>query len=240
MRETVMQEKDNHNLLKPNTAVEDFLDTLLQESTQQPADKKIVKLKSKPTISLLADLPLQAEPEEIIEQKTVDVEQKVPQQQQDEQQIEPLNDPGLNQSDYTFPLQCLMFSVRGNQLSIPLIDMGSVLNWTDKLTMLPGAPEWFLGILNHRGEKVKVADTARLLKINQGKLSKPQHILVFGKENWAISCDELGEVIKLTEQDVKWSGNDNRMLSLGTIKDSLAILLDPVKILQQLNRFETK
>mgnify|MGYP002641801273 CR=1 FL=1 len=137
---------------------------------------------------------------------------------------------------YQFPMQCLMFRVSGNQLSIPLIDMGSVLAWGSRITPLPHSPAWFLGLLIHRDVNVRVIDTARFLQIKETDVDNTRrHILVLGNESWAITCDQLGDVVRLGKSDVKWTKKSMSGYILGTIKNSLAILLDPEKILLQLN-----
>ncbi len=241
MSEIKMSKKDSNNLLKPVTAVENFLDTLLQDSTEkQPAAKPV---KSKPNLLLIPDLEIEPSPPEVKIEQDLQQHQKIlvdtgDQLKQQDDKAKPLN----SHENYVFPLQCLMFSVAGAQLSIPLINMGSVLPWGERLTLLPDSPDWFLGIFQHRDINVKVADTAKIIQI--GKNIEPHsnsgHILVFGDDNWAITCDGLGDVIKLNEDDVKWSKQGSKGLSLGTIKQSLAILLDPEKILKQLNVHDEK
>ncbi len=235
MSEINMPKKFNSGLLNPDFAVEDFLDTLLQESTEKPEIVKPVRQVS--NLQLLPELekvsfepvievdPEVLQPEEVIVET---VDQTLEKIETSEQVVKKFN--------YTFPVQCLMFSVAGNQLSIPLINMGSVVTRGKRLTLLPDAPDWFLGILQHREKNVKVVDTAKILKVNSTQLhSEYQHILVLGDEGWAITCDQLGEVIKLNEDDVKWTKQGSKNLFLGTIKQSLAILLDPDKILNELN-----
>ena len=48
--------------------------------------------------------------------------------------------------------------------------------------------------------------------------------------------DQLGQVIELDEDDIKWARPEAENLMLGTIKQSLAILLDPYKILGRLKQ----
>ena len=243
MREVKMSKKDTSSLLKPKSAVADFLDILLQESTEQPEIAKPVRLK--PKIQLMPELEKQppvpeVEAVPIIDQRereVVVIEQKQKPQQEINIPVET-----VQEIEYKFPLQCLMFSVAGNQLSIPIINMGSVLSWGERLTRLPGSPDWLLGVLKYRDLKVKVADTAKIIQIKKSceQISEIQHILVFGDDNWAITCDELGDVINLNEDDVKWSEQDNKGLFLGTIKESLAILLSPNNILNLLNKHDGK
>ncbi|MBT3205483.1 MAG: chemotaxis protein CheW [Gammaproteobacteria bacterium] len=241
MNEIKMPKKYNSGLLNPDSAVEDFLDTLLQESTEKP--EKLKPVRSKSNLLLLPELEVEpAEPEIVADIEVVQLEEvTVEAEEQSLATLEKL-DQDVKSYEYSFPIQCLMFSVAGNQLSIPLINMGSVLAWGDRLTLLPDAPDWFLGILQHREMNVKVVDTAKIIHINENNQqnSEHQHILVFGDDNWAITCDKLGEVIKLNEDDVKWSKQESKNLALGTIKESLATLLDPNKILNKLNEYDDK
>ncbi len=246
-----MPEKDNSNLLKPGSAVEDFLDALLQESTEPTKPEKKLKLKTKSKLVLLPEFELnnneeiaenkidqnhinREEPDTVLSAEEDSVADKDIRVKQENEQTE----LSVIEYKYSFPLQCLMFSVAGSQLSIPLIDLGSVIPWGERLTRIPGSPDWFLGILQHREMNIKVADTAQIIQVRSkaDSLSEFENILVFGDNDWAITCDKLGNVVYLNEEDVKWSKLSAKALSLGTIKQSLAILLDPKKILNQLNK----
>jgi chemotaxis signal transduction protein len=108
------------------------------------------------------------------------------------------------------------------------------------MTQLPQAPDWFLGLLKYRDTNVRVVDSLKLLGIKKGSaLDTPRHILVLAQGQWAISCDQLGEVISLQAGDIQWYGTVNKSLMLGTIKQSLAQLLDPDQIVKYLNQFES-
>ena len=232
MNEIKMQKKDNTNLLKAEAAVEDFLDALLQESTETIETAKPVRLK--PNISLIPELGLDVVTAEVkVEEKIVEIPlpEVLAVDQEIQQTITSDNEP-----DYQFPLQCLMFSVADNELSIPLIKLGGVIPWGGRLTLLPDSPEWFLGLMKYRDGNIKVADTASVIEIYETKArqSDSRHILVFGEDSWAITCDKLGDVIKLNKDDIQWTKQEGKGLALGTIKDSLAILLDPAKILAKL------
>lgn len=255
MQEIKMQKKDNSNLLKPDRAVEDFLDALLQESTEKTDSLKPVRLERR-RLMLMPELEISPQqpkavdasealaPEKVaclVEYKKTTVEAEVAPEPMIETIHLPENSPVIALS-YQFPLQCLMFTVASNQLSIPLIDMGSVVRWGERLTQLPGSPDWFLGLMNYRDQNIRVADSAKILSIRPLAETPVggRHLLVFGDASWAITCDSLGQVVYLSEEDVQWSRQGGRGLSLGTIKKSLAMLLDPKKILDQLNRQDDK
>ncbi len=235
-----MKKKDKNTLLNQDTAVENYLDTLLQEATDNSTLSKPVKEKG--SIALLPEINIDAAPnrekEKTPDDKPLETLSTTIEENHEAEEVQ--HSAAASSTDYDFPIQCLMFRVGDNKLCIPLIKMGSVLPWTENLTQLPYMPKWFMGLLKYRGKNVRVADTAKLLKIDDspGNIEE-RRILVFGQESWAIVCDEIGEVVQLKHDDVQWSAHKNKGLSLGTVKQSLAILLDPIKLLKRLNNGET-
>lgn len=232
----MIRNKDSNNLLKPASAVEDYFDSLLQESTAEAESVRPVQLKSN----------LLVLPEIVEEQETFEEEIRA-------EPIAPRDEVGVEEAPavtvetvapfetsaesmvYDYPLQCLMFKVANNLLSLPLISMGSVLPWQEQLTRLPESPDWLLGILQHRERNIRVVDAASVLGIDNRSTEKAyRHVLIFADEDWAITCDDLGDVIRLDEDEVQWSRSDQGV-SLGTIRKSLAILVDPLRLLKQLN-----
>ena len=217
-----MNKSKPNKLLDADTAVSSYLDNLLQEATEDKAKiqvkektkvKQAEKRVEKKNVHLL-DTPLTA----LIEDPGVGVESN---KQLNSEQKE---------DNFEFPIQCLMFRVENNILSIPLIRMGSVVPWGGRLTQMPGMSPIFKGVLQHRDKNVKVVDTAKLMGAKVIEAFSPSHLLVFEGGDWAISCDELFDVVKLEESDIKWHDKSLKKLSLGTIKESLAILLNPSAI----------
>lgn len=237
--------KDNNKLLKPDSAVASLLDTLLQESTEEAPVKPV---KEPPQVILLPDLDNELETRTEIQtqnpeqQKShqhnsdqvsvveTESEKQIAVQEVEKNELLSKESPAY-ETQYNFPLQCLMFSIEGNRLSIPLIALGSVLPGVDALTRLPGSPDWFLGLLQYRENKVKVVDSSILMNIKRKQATpKLQHLLVLEDEKWGITCDELGEVIYLEKEDIQWAPASSSTMMMGTLKDSLAHLLNPEKI----------
>ncbi len=237
-----MPKKSSNNLHNADSAVAEFLDVLLQEATEPPPAKPTLSEPAR--VLLMPDLELSPQALEIPAEKPQKkipadtrpaeiVKQTTSRPQPQDSQPESV-EPKSRSQDYAYPLQCLMFKVGQQSLSIPLIDLGSVQPFSERLTCLPDTPDWFLGIFQYRDGQVKVADSARVLDINEtGGDSTPRHLLIFGDNEWAISCDKLGEVRQLQHEDIQWSLQSSQ-LALGTIRDSLAVLLDPEKILKRL------
>jgi len=242
-----MNKTKPNKLLDANTAVESYLDNLLQEATEP----KIERAQSKKAyykennIHVLAT-PLTQTPliqdDDLIDEDTV--HDATPMATTERVSNDDLSDEFKDvaqtvpsKEHLVFPIQCLMFKVDGHLLAIPLIKMGNVVPFGERLTQLPHSPKYFKGLLKHRGNNVRVADSASLLLNgghNDSNAFLPSHLLVFEDEDWAISCDELLDVVTLNEEDIKWHTGEKKRLSLGTIKKSLAIILSPDAISKKL------
>ncbi len=139
-------------------------------------------------------------------------------------------DPGLE-----FPLQCLMFRVGGHLLSVPLIRLHSVVDWSDAITRLPESPRWLLGLRQHRDCKLRIVDSRQLLEIDADTPAEPAHLLVLEESDWAITCDRLEQVVNLDRDDVQWKAQGSKPMVMGTIRESLATLLNPPGIRRELD-----
>ncbi len=128
-----------------------------------------------------------------------------------------------------------MFRVGGHLLSVPLIQLSSVVNWSDTLTRLPQSPEWLLGLIKVRETKLRVVDSGQLLDIGAASAQSPEHLLVLGDSGWAITCDHLEQVVSLEADDIQWKRGGDRALLLGTIRDSLSTLINPPGIAAELD-----
>lgn len=230
----MMQRKEN-KLLNPASAIENYFDILLQDADPDIVASKPVRLKSK--LLILSDL--EAELSSIDE---IETQEEILLPEGNSKQLEKKQDVVLDQEQpvysdrIKFPVQCLIFYVNEYQLSIPLADMLSVVSEVKNLTRLPQAPDWFPGVIKHRESNINIADSAQLLSINsQQEKTQDYHVLVLKDACWGITCTRLGEIILLSEEDLKWSKPDSKGLALGVIKKSLTILLDTEKILARVH-----
>ena len=135
-----------------------------------------------------------------------------------------------------FPLNCLMFRVADYALAMPLVQMRGVFPWNDKLTRLPHSPDWLLGLTRHRNRKLSVIDSTKILGLSPLLTVLPKYILVLDDDEWAMTCTELGAVVKLKYEDIQWRKNISSQIALGTIRNSLACLLSPLGIVDALKR----
>ncbi len=217
-----MSEKVPSSLLKQDSALGNYLDDMLQRATQ------VVQVQE---VDLDAGIDRVLLPEELL--LDTEVASKVT-------LVEAPPADGKTESicqateliSEMFPLQCLMFKVAENLLSIPLCEMHSIVEWPDNWTHLPHEPDWILGILNHRGNHVRIVDSAEILQIKRNGDQRPAHILALAGEKWGITCDEVGKVVTVEYDDIKWNQNKTRPMTFGTIRSSLSSLLNPQGIIE--------
>jgi chemotaxis signal transduction protein len=246
-----MKKSETISLLKQTNALGSYLDDMLHDATRlaseiidQPVEQPIKQ-----------QLILDALSEEAAIEDAVPRHQQVTALDKTEEveladrfsiEIEPKADVGLKEGLYSgksfcqldisqFPIQCLMFRVGLNLLSLPLVKMNGVLQWTDELTRLPQSPDWVLGILQHRDTNLCVLDSLKLLGISVSKGIKPNHILILSDNVSAITCDNLEDVVTLEYNDIQWQPEAGNPLIYGIIRETLAYLLSPEAIIDSLN-----
>ena len=225
-----MQSKTPSSLLKSDGALGTYLDEMLHQATQV-AEVELT------TISPVVDTELL--PETLV---TIPIEDEVVAVVEDEPGIEVVVDIKADDSQNNvtaisadrFPIQCLMFKVGGNLLSIPLTDLTGIVKWSDNMTRLPQEPEWVLGVMQYRDQNIRVLDSAGILQIKVDEPAKPNHILILGEGGWGITCDQLDQIVTLEYEDVQWLQQSSNKRVFGTIRQSLASLLNPNGIVQNL------
>lgn len=137
------------------------------------------------------------------------------------------------------PFDCLLFKVAGAlTLAVPLARLTGIVQWQDNLTAIPGYVDWLMGLTSHRGQQVKVVDIARVVipaghKSRQALTGERQfkHLLLIDGGSTGLACDELGRVVKLTRDKVRWRGDTAiRPWLAGTLVDEMSALLDVDKL----------
>lgn len=138
------------------------------------------------------------------------------------------------------PFQCLLFKLRGITMAIPLKGLNSIAEWTQDVTVLPGQPDWYMGLILHRDSRVIVVDTAKLIMPERlhsasDERARGSHILIVGDGRWGLACDSLQSPETLEAGDVRWrTGIGIRPWMAGTLVDKLCVLLDTDALLQMI------
>lgn len=132
--------------------------------------------------------------------------------------------------------ESLHFKVAGGlMLSVPLACLNGIVPWPGRLTAVPGYADWFLGLLASRGYQIKIVDIAKFVIPENhqarshlvGGERQLKHIILVDDGKFGFACDELGEILKLTQKQVRWRhGKSSRPWLAGTIIEQMCALLD--------------
>ena len=140
--------------------------------------------------------------------------------------------------------QCLLFEVAGLTLALPLAKLGGVLPWDGAaVTEMPNHQPWFLGLRTHQGHKVKLIDVAKLVlpmdrraglsPAGSGRLGK---VVLLDDAPWGLACDDVSEVVTLSDADVKWRTRSGaRPWLAGTVIKRMCALIDTQAFADMLN-----
>lgn len=137
--------------------------------------------------------------------------------------------------------QALFFSVAGLTLAVPLTELGGIHN-LEKPGPLFGKPNWFMGVMLHREEKLNVVDTAKWVmpekcnEILEDSL-KYKYLIMLGDSGWGLACEELVNTVNLVSNDVKWRDvGGKRPWLAGMVKEKMCAMLDVKQLVAMLNK----
>lgn len=236
-----MAGNNSNTLVDQKVAVSLFLDSLLRE----------------PELELQTEMPeVVAQPELKVETKVHEpvVELKTKAKIRDEVVVEPVVETPVEINTATTseveeerlidsvipswaaqPFQVLLFQVGGLKLAVPLIELSGVIEWTDKVTEMPGHADFYMGILQHLGNKIAVIDTARMV-LPENKLAllagenprqRVKHIVLIDDYKWGLACDAISEVITLQPDDIRWrTSKTSRPWLAGTVIEHMCALMN--------------
>ena len=126
--------------------------------------------------------------------------------------------------------ECLLFSVAGLKLAVPLISLGAIYKIEKDFTPLVGRASWFMGLYHHLERNVRVVDTAQWVmpeRCTQQVRSNYKFIIRLGSSDWGMACDAVHQSIQLYPDQVKWrSERTKRVWLYGTVIEHMCALID--------------
>ena len=151
--------------------------------------------------------------------------------------------PVSNMQDYQAgDFQALFFSVAGLNLAVPLKSLGGIHQWKEPNTIF-GKPQWYLGIMTNREEKLNVVDTA--LWVMPEKYT-PQmaeqidykYLIMLGESDWGLACESLVTTETLSPDDIQWrkSSHGKRPWLAGVVREKMCAILDVDALTQMLDQ----
>ena len=137
--------------------------------------------------------------------------------------------------------QALFFDVAGLTVAVPLTELGGIHNM-GKLNSLIGKPDWFMGVMVHREQKLNIVNSAKWVMPEKYDIDlennlEYQYIIMLDNSNWGLACEKLVNTVTLSQEDVKWKEQSGRRPWLaGLIKERMCALLDVSALIEMLDK----
>ena len=137
-------------------------------------------------------------------------------------------------------VECLIFSVCGLKLAVPLLFLGGVHEVTrDQVKPLMGQPGWYLGMVHTNDHNLQVIDTASLIMPERKQNLAEQgfkYLIQLEKTPWAIACQSIDDTVRLGASEIKWRGaRGKRTWLAGTVIERMCALVDVNGLLQHVD-----
>jgi len=135
-------------------------------------------------------------------------------------------------------VECLVFSVCGLKLAVPLLYLGGVHEvGTDDVKPLMGQPNWYLGMVHRDEQNLQVIDTASFIMAERNQSLAEQgykYLIQLEKSPWAIACQSIDDTVRLEASEIKWRGDRGKRAWLaGTVIEKMCALIDVSGLLQR-------
>lgn len=210
----------------PASAIASYLDELLHTATDtalepefeppKPVVRERARVAPRPAPVIRKAPEVECPPLE--EQKVADIPSPP--------QAEP---PGLPEwSDK--PFECLIFTVAGLQLAVPLILLGAIHRIEEPVKPIPGSPRWYMGMRPDRDHNLRVVDTAEWIMAGRAPANARDNyrfVIRLDSSEWGLACDDVAQSFTLKPDEVRWrTARSKRPWLAGTVIDHMCALID--------------
>jgi purine-binding chemotaxis protein CheW len=137
--------------------------------------------------------------------------------------------------------ECLLFSVSGLTLAVPLVELGSIYPIQDHLTPIIGQVDWFMGLLHvHNRNHIRTVNTAKVVmpeKYDPAFVDNIRYVISINGFDWGLAVDNVDKAIRLAPDDVRWRTERSRRPWLaGTVVDYMCALVDVQELAAMLSK----
>jgi purine-binding chemotaxis protein CheW len=140
------------------------------------------------------------------------------------------------------PFECLIFTVAGLQLAVPLILLGAIHRIDEDIRPIPGSPAWYMGIRAEQGQNLRVVDTAEWImagRVPDNARDNYRFVIRLDNSNWGLACDEVAQSFTLSPDEVRWrTARSKRPWLAGTVINHMCALVDVQTMAELLVRAE--
>ncbi|WP_305966828.1 chemotaxis protein CheW [Marinobacter salsuginis] len=241
-------------LADPETAIASYLDELLHTATdtalreENEAPEPVKPAREEPRVTTRPSPapaptvekpaarpePRRPAPEKPVEPARSVVRQapEVPVPKQREE-VQPEPEPAAPPSRPEWseqPFECLIFTVAGLQLAVPLILLGAIHRIEEEIRPIPGSPRWYMGIRPDRDQNLRVVDSAEWImagRVPPGARDNYRFVIRLDNSEWGLACDDVAQSFTLRPEEVRWrSARSKRPWLAGTVIDHMCALID--------------
>ncbi|MGO1503178.1 MAG: chemotaxis protein CheW [Marinobacter sp.] len=128
------------------------------------------------------------------------------------------------------PFECLIFTVAGLQLAVPLVLLGAIHRIEEEIRPIPGSPRWYMGIRPAAHQNLRVVDTAEWImagRVPAGARDNYRFVIRLDNSQWGLACDDVAQSFTLSPGDVRWrTARSKRPWLAGTVIEQMCALVD--------------
>jgi purine-binding chemotaxis protein CheW len=228
-------DKKMTQLADPQAAIASYLDDLLHTATDQARqqDTQAQVVVARPAVAI-TPRPLPLKPKTVIAEPPV--------QAVVAPQPAPTSGPQAMPEWAEKPFECLIFTVAGLQLAVPLVLLGAIHRIEDDIMPMPGSPPWYMGIRRGRDKNLRVVDSAEWIMAGRAPANARANyrfVIHLNNSDWGLACDNVDQSFTLSPQQVRWrTSRSKRPWLAGTVIEQMCALLDVQSMANLLVRAE--
>lgn len=126
--------------------------------------------------------------------------------------------------------ECLLFTVGGLTLAVPLSELGAIYPKTEALTPIFGQVDWLLGLLPTAETNIRVVNTAKVVmpeRYVESMVERFEYVISINGVDWGLAVDDVSKSISLEPDNIRWSSKKGKRPWLaGTVIEHMCALLD--------------
>lgn len=225
-------------LADPASAIASYLDELLHTATDTALREEVVEPEripeTKPDLKPVQKPVLRTRPAPRVEMppKPVQVDEAVAVvAPRPEPTPEPAPELPVSRPEWSHrPFECLIFTVAGLQLAVPLVLLGAIHRIEEEVRPIPGSPRWYMGIRAGTQQNLRVVDTAEWImagRVPANARDNYRFVIRLDNSEWGLACDDVAQSFTLSPDDVRWrTARSKRPWLAGTVIEQMCALVD--------------
>ena len=220
-------------LADPASAIASYLDELLHTATDTAREEDVEEIRELRTVEATQEVqPPTPEPAVIKVAEPVPTAEPEPELMPEPmpQQPEAPEAPPSRPEWSGQPFECLIFTVAGLQLAVPLILLGAIHRIDENIKPIPGSPRWYMGIRTDRDHNLRVVDTAEWImagRVPPNARENYRFVIRLDNSEWGLACDDVAQSFTLKPDEVRWrTARSKRPWLAGTVVNHMCALID--------------